>query len=43
MLLINPIGFISGIMIMLGIALLISGIIRVIGYFRIDAAITVRE
>lgn len=43
LLLINPIGFTSGIIIMLGIVLLISGIISVIGYFRTDAAIAVRE
>ena len=43
MLLINPIGFTSGIMIMLGIMLLVSGIISVIGYFRTDAAIAVHE
>lgn len=39
MLLINPIGFTSGIIIMLGIVLLISAI----GYFRTDAAIAVHE
>ncbi len=39
MLLINPIGLTSGIIIMLGIVLLIS----VIGYFRTDAAIAVHE
>ena len=43
LLLINPIGFTSGIIIMLGIVLLISGIISVIGYFRTDAAIAVHE
>lgn len=43
LLMINPIGFTSGIIIILGIVLLISGIISVIGYFRTEAAIAVRE
>ncbi len=43
LLLINPIGFTSGTIIMLGIVLLISGIISVTGYFRTDAAIAVHE
>lgn len=43
LLMINPIGFTSGIIIILGMVLLISGIISVIGYFRTEAAIAVRE
>lgn len=37
LLLIDPIGFTSGIIIAFGIVLLVTGLISVIGYFRMDA------